>query len=1280
MLQQWLKTLSKRINTGSTSGSEDTLTSETAAANQPLSDRDYEFLFTQLLEGIAHGWQPVRIQRFFETLAPRGTIAQWSEWLQRYGAKILASSAPNTTLARRMVALGEQTRSLPDLKQLGETASGIGRLLLARERKEDTDTWQYEEKSQSITSPLVEQEPVPPLPTELDVSPVETPPLETVTAQADPTAITLDELLVRLQGDENLVQQVAQRLGLDTQDPQEIIQELVRQINERNAAAAVPTPVPMPVDELPVGNTAAEQVFNEGVQAYESGRFEAAITCWDRAIQLKPDYYQAWGNRGLGLKNLKRYEEAIASYTRAVELKPDFHKAWYNKGLALDELGRHSEAIAAYDRVIEVRPDFPKAWFSRGNSLEQVGETEGAIIAYDRAIELKKDFHKAWLNRGQALSHLGRYQEALASYDGALQFKVDDLDVWQQRGMALTALGRYDEAVSSYARALSLKPNDPLLLRHQGEALAAAGGYAQAISVYDLILEQNPEDGMVWCNRGQALAALGLEVEAIASYRRAVELDPNFALAWHGLGEALEQQRNYPEALDCYDHTLQLEPNIPIPWVNRAQTLRALGRVEEAIASFDRAIQLQTHRWQAWQGRSEAAQQSPRPDLLLSSLSSLAQAQPALNQRGHAGQLATLHYGLNQISPQQYPEAWARIQQQLGRAYHGATTAAEEPAKQWRQALTHYQAGLDILNPEQSPRAYLELLQSKMLTELSLEEFPQSQATYRAGRELFQNLSDQANIPWGQKRQLALTMATLNHLYVDATIQAGELAAALELAELGRNFAIAWLWERLPLQEGSLRWPEIQRRLDDQTAILYWHCSPAGLTTFIITAQTAEPLVLGHTPNVVLNVVLSPALRSRVELAKQNSEASLAILLELLGLEEHNGQLITPPKPASTEAAADTPAAPTAQARSEAFHQWFQTWQNQDGDTLRREIPNHLRTLDQLLGIGDILEILKDRAINHLILVPHQALHCVPLHALFPDQFTTSYLPSLRLAQPSSLPTAEASPPATPATDPWLQSEADEDWLSLGLADIPTPELAAVSLLCLEANLDQHLDVALESAVIGHQFAKVQRLNTNVTSLASSRQALGAGYRYWHCFSPIVQNPKQPAQSFLAFGEHNKLTFADLGSLALSDCELISFAYPEQSTTPYPSHQPDHVSGVTALLSQGVTYVLHPLWEVEPQARNLFMIEFYRRLTLGGSPLVAHKQVQLWLRTVTYHELVRWYLDRAQDLESTPNTYGERLTALANQMRQQGEAAQTKEPPFAHPQYWAAFVLVGHPF
>ncbi|MDB9493929.1 tetratricopeptide repeat protein [Spirulina major CS-329] len=1286
MLQQWLKTISKRIGTASESP-EFELGAENARginADQPLNDRDYEFLFTQLLEGIAHGWQPVRIQRFFETLATRGTIAQWSEWLQRYGTKILASSAPNITLARRMVALGEQTRSLPELKQFGETASGIGRLLLARDRKDDNDTWQYDEQplAPPPVSPPEEELPAasalnPPIAIP-DPPPVDPPSPVTEAAipasedsEDEPKAIPLDELLVRLQGDENLVQQVAQRLGLDTSDPQEIIQELVRQINQRNAATeSSPAPAAVPT----MGNAAAEQAFNEGVQSYEAGRYEEAIASWDRAIQLKPDYHQAWGNRGLGLKNLKRYEEAIASYGRAVELKPDFYKAWYNRGLALDELNRYPEAIAAYDQVIAIRPEFHKAWFSRGNSLEQLGEFEGAIAAYSQAIHLKEDFQKAWFNRGQCLNQLGRYDEAIHSFDGALHLRKDDLESWQQRGLALMALGQYDEAVNSYARALSITPNDPDLLSAQGEALAGAGSYAQALAVYDQLITYHGDLPLVWCQRGQVLAALGWENDAIASYRHALELDISLAPAWYGCGEILSQHRDSIGALDCYDHALQREPQATLAWVSRAQVLLALNRTEEAIASFDRSLQLQIHRWQAWQGRSQAARQSPHPDLLLTSLSGLAQNHPALNQRGYDGQLATLLHGLEQVSPQQYPEAWARIQHHVGLAIVAEALATPEPASRLRQALTHYDAALQCLDADQFPQAYLEILQAKILAELHLEEFSQAQATYRQGRDRCHNILNDANVTWEHKRQLAMAMAVLNQLYVDVMIQAGELATALEWAEQSRNFAIAWLWERLPLQEGSLKWAEIQRRLDDNTAMLYWHCSPAGLTTFVITAQTAEPVVLGHTPNVVLNVVLSPSLRSRVEQAKQNSEASLSILLELLGMELETPTLTPEPEPA--------PPAPTgldARTQREQFLPWFSTWQTHSPEPgwLQVHLPEQLRHLDQLLGIASLLDTFKDKAINHLILVPHQALQALPLHALFPDRFTISYLPSLRLAQPSSLP--PISNPS-PTANPWPQSEADEDWLSLGLADTPTPEQPDVSLLCLESQLDSRPDVALETGLVCHQFTKVQRLNADITSATASRQFLGGGYRYWHCFTPIMQNSKQPPQSYLALNDRTKLTFADLGSLALGECELISFAYPPQTTTPYPAIEPDLVNGMTALLSQGVTYVLYPLWEMDGHARMLFMIEFYRRLALGSSAIVAHKQVQLWLRTVTPQELVRWYLDRAQDMETAPNAIAERMTAFAEDLRTQPEQLNSKEPPYAHPYYWAAFVVMGYPF
>ena len=71
------------------------------------------------------------------------------------------------------------------------------------------------------------------------------------------------------------------------------------------------------------------------------------------SLEDKDQWYNradAWHNKGAVLINLARYEEAIACFERAIELKPDYADAWHNKGVALEALGWQKEAHAAYER------------------------------------------------------------------------------------------------------------------------------------------------------------------------------------------------------------------------------------------------------------------------------------------------------------------------------------------------------------------------------------------------------------------------------------------------------------------------------------------------------------------------------------------------------------------------------------------------------------------------------------------------------------------------------------------------------------------------------------------------------------------------------------------------------------------------------------------------------------------------------------------------------------------------------------------------------------------
>ena len=189
-------------------------------------------------------------------------------------------------------------------------------------------------------------------------------------------------------------------------------------------------------------------------------QYEESIDSYDKALQIKPDFHQAWNNRGIVLENLGRYEEAIKSYDRAVQIKPDDHEAWFNRGLPLRNLGRYEESIGSYDKALQFKPDLHEAWYNRGIALEKLGRYEEAIKSYDKALQIKPDFHEAWNNRGIALRNLGRYEESIDSYDRALQFKPDLYQAWFNRGIALGNLGRYEEAIDSYQQSLKFLPND----------------------------------------------------------------------------------------------------------------------------------------------------------------------------------------------------------------------------------------------------------------------------------------------------------------------------------------------------------------------------------------------------------------------------------------------------------------------------------------------------------------------------------------------------------------------------------------------------------------------------------------------------------------------------------------------------------------------------------------------------------------------------------------------------------------------------------------------------
>jgi lipoprotein NlpI len=100
----------------------------------------------------------------------------------------------------------------------------------------------------------------------------------------------------------------------------------------------------------------AKAFFNRGRAYSDKGLYDLALSDFDRAIRLDPDFADAFNGRGIAYVGKGQYAQAIGEFDQAIRLDPNYAIAIYNRGLALQNLGRMSEAAQEFARAKETGP------------------------------------------------------------------------------------------------------------------------------------------------------------------------------------------------------------------------------------------------------------------------------------------------------------------------------------------------------------------------------------------------------------------------------------------------------------------------------------------------------------------------------------------------------------------------------------------------------------------------------------------------------------------------------------------------------------------------------------------------------------------------------------------------------------------------------------------------------------------------------------------------------------------------------------------------------------
>lgn len=1048
-------------------------------------------------------------------------------------------------------------------------------------------------------------------------------------------------------------------------------------------ASSLPTLVQHPAPQSQPETVQQQLEFAN--QQYVRGQLTQALATLQQTLAMA----QALNDRqamartltALGLihHSLSQYPQALEVLQSAVQLAQTIHDL-QGKGRALNELGVVQRKLAQYPEAIKL---------------------------HEQALQMSQQVGDR-LNVGRALNELGAVYSELGQYAKSLELQQQALPIVRQmgdrlgEGRVLNSLGviygyqgDYPKAEAFYQQSLQIRRElgdrlgEARTLNNLGVVFDSVGKYSQALKYYQQALTIRQEIGdragmsLSLGNMGLTYANQGEYPQALKYYQQALTIaqqigDRASAAYWlSSMGSAYSYLDNYVQALDYYQRALAIQKAIDAK-AAIGHTLNSLGATYDSLGQYPKALEFYQQALEIYQAIGEQAGIGKTLsniggiyDSLQQYTAALTAYQEALTIRqtigDRAGAGATLsHLGAVYSKLRQYPQALELYQRSLAihqaigdQAQQGVVLnnigAMHERQQNYAQALEYYQRALGILQVigdragEQLTLSNIAaILAEQGQSELAIAFYKRSvNVTESIRRELHQ-------ISPAEQETYLQTVAATYRALADLLLIEGRLLEAQQVLEL-------------------LKVHEIQQYTREATQT----ASAAG-----VALNPNEAKILGQHGSLI-------ALGQQLDRCKRDQCSQLSQLNDQLqSLTQRYNQLIQTYEREIRQRRAQDDAFldPTKVAKLREIVEaqpytvliyplvlkdkvWL-VWaakggvvnsvqlpiqERQLGEAVlqfRQLVQDPTESLQQTHASGKVLydwliqpleAELKANKIQHLVFALDRVTRYIPLGALFDgnqyliENYTISTVLSADLTN-----LRDRLPP--PQSTSVLAVGASEFKELSPLPSVPT-ELDAI--VRQTPNDQAGIYPGLE---LLNQAFNFRSLRDNLV-----------GHRILHIATHGAFIPGRPEDSYLVLGNNEKLTISAVKTLpdlsnvhlvVLSACETALGGADQDGT---------EISGISYyFLNSGAAAVLASLWAVNDASTSQLMQQFYAYLATGTTQT-----------PVTKAEALR----QAQLSLLQGRNPRSRLT---NRLTVGQPPIATTPPQFAHPYYWAPFVLIGN--
>ena len=264
-------------------------------------------------------------------------------------------------------------------------------------------------------------------------------------------------------------------------------------------------------------------LFNNLGKAYEQvDSREDAISAYNRALEIDPEYERARQNRGEALFLQGNYKGAIEDLSLVTDKKNE--RVNYYIAESHSRLGDHKMALTYYNRAIDAGRKDGEIYHKRGRTYLELEQVAPALADLNLALQAGNKDADVYLDRARANIYMNNERAAMADLNEAIAKDDKNALAFYNRAYLKEIQENYQEAISDYKKVIFLDPDDDKAYYSLANSMVSVGNVGGALEPIDQAIQLNASDPAYFKVKGNILYRIGKEDDACSFWKKAVDM------------------------------------------------------------------------------------------------------------------------------------------------------------------------------------------------------------------------------------------------------------------------------------------------------------------------------------------------------------------------------------------------------------------------------------------------------------------------------------------------------------------------------------------------------------------------------------------------------------------------------------------------------------------------------------------------------------------------------------------------------------------------------------